>query len=65
MVVDKHQPEGVAGGSAPTQNQAGMVGVKKAKVMTAFRLKCLVSARPAMTCASQNQPDGQTLEQAL
>ncbi|WP_257468465.1 MULTISPECIES: hypothetical protein [Bifidobacterium] len=42
-----------------------MVGVKKAKVMTAFRLKCLVSARPAMTCASQNQPDGQTLEQAL
>lgn len=23
MVVDKHQPEGVAGGSAPTQNQGG------------------------------------------
>ena len=69
MVVDKHQPEGVAGGSAPTQNQGGHGQREEGEgddgIDDGIQIEMFGQRQACDDLCQRNQPDGQALEQPL
>lgn len=64
-MVDKHQPEGVAGGSAPIQNQGGHGRREEGEGDDGIQIEMFGQRQACDDLCQRKQPDGQTLEQAL
>ena len=64
-MVDKHQPEGVAGGSVPTQNQGGHGRREEGEGDDGIQIEMFGQRQTCDDLCQRNQPDGQALEQPL
>ena len=68
-MVDKHQPEGVAGGSAPTQNQGGPGRCEEGEgddgIDDGIQIEMFGQRQACDDLGQRKQPDGQALEQPL